>query len=109
MLVLDESVSRLLEERLEKFDVKTKRPPKESTDREVLKLAIEKKAPVLTRDQGDFVILDNDMDHYGIIIDKYMHLRDRTLVAETIASILEKYPRLLMKNLVFLSNYYGQF
>lgn len=109
MLVLDESVDRLIEDRLKNFNIKTARPTGGSTDSEVLNFAVRKEAPLITRDQGDFVILDADVDHFGIMIDKHMHLRDRTLVAETIAGILENYPQLLENSIVYLSNFYGQF
>lgn len=109
MLILDESVDRLIEDRIKNFDIETSRPPKGLTDEKVLKFALKQKAPILTRDQGDFVILDSDMDHHGIMIDKHMHLRDRTLVARTVAQILQNYSRLLENDVVFLSSFYGRF
>lgn len=109
MLVLDESVDRLIEERIENLDIEVIRPPKGSNDRRVLHFAIKREAPIVTRDQGDFVILNNDLKHYGIMIDKHMHLRDRNLVAETVVIVLKEHPKILKNNLVFLSSYYGQF
>lgn len=78
-------------------------------DKKVLRFAVGKKAPIITRDQGDFVILDTDVDHHGIMIDKHMHLRDRSLVAETVVRIVKNHPKLLSNNLIFLSSFYGQF
>lgn len=109
MLVLDGSVDRLIEKRVKNFSVETARPPKGLTDENVLKFAVKRESPIITRDQGDFVILDTDVNHYGIMIDKFMHLRNRTLVAETVGRIVKDYPELLRNNLVFLSSFYGQF
>lgn len=108
-LVLDESVDKIIEKKLESSEVNCVRPKKELPDKEVLLFAIKKEEPLLTRDQGDFVSLDADMEHFGIMIDKYMHLRDRKLVAKTMSGILEEGSKLLKNNILYISNFYGRF
>ncbi len=72
-------------------------------------MQLEKQAPLVTRDQGDFIELDTLLDHYGILVDKQLHLRDRKLVAHTISSINEKHRDHLNNNIIFISNFYGRF
>lgn len=48
------------------------------------------------------------LEHPGILIDKQMHLRDKSLVAETVESILERHGDNLEDNVVFISNFYGR-
>lgn len=74
-----------------------------------MQYAINRDAPVLTRDQGDYLKLDSQISHPGIMIDKQMHLRNRSLVAETVLGILEKYGSELEDNPVFISDFYGRF
>ncbi len=74
-----------------------------------MQYAISEDAPVLTRDQGDYIELDAQVDHPGILIDKQMHLRDRVLVAETVSNILDEHQGELQDNVVFISNFYGRF
>lgn len=108
-LVLDESVDKIIEKKLRFLDVECIRPEKGLTDKKVLSLSIEKSVPLLTRDQGDFVSLDADMEHPGILIDKYMHLRDRELVSETVKGILDESSEILEDNVLYISNFYGRF
>ena len=106
-LVLDESVDTVIEQRLNALRVKTIRPEKGVTDELVLQFAITKEAPLLTRDQSDYVVLNNEMQHYGILLDKQLHLRDGQLVAETASHVLEEYQDQIKNELVYLSNFYG--
>lgn len=85
------------------------RPEKGLPDKEVLLFAVRKGWPLLTRDQGDFVSLAADMEHAGIMIDKYLHLRDRKLVAETVKGMLKLGPSHLENNVLYISNFYGRF
>jgi len=108
-LVLDESIDVVIEEKLEGRGVDTVRAENGISDQEVMQYAIGQDALVLTRDQGDYVQLDAQLEHPGILIDKQMHLRDKALVAETVSSILEKHGEALENNVVFVSNFYGRF
>mgnify|MGYP006295932421 CR=1 FL=1 len=74
-----------------------------------MQYAVNEDAPVLTRDQGDFIELDTQMDHLGVLIDKKMHLRDKSLVAKTVSNLLQEHEEELEENVVFISNYYGRF
>jgi len=103
--VLDESIDVVVEEKLEGRGVDTLRPEPGISDQEVLQFAISEDAPVLTRDQGDFIELDTQMDHPGILIDKQMHLRDKSLVAETVSNILDQHQEEIQDNVVFVSNF----
>lgn len=97
-----------IEKKLNGRDVDTVRPEKGISDQEVLQQAIDEDVPILTRDQGDYVKLDNQLEHPGIMIDKEMHLRDRKLVAETICSILNRHKREFKNAVVFISNFFGR-
>lgn len=99
----------VIEEKLEGRGIETVRPEKGISDQEVMQYAISEDAPVLTRDQGDYIELDAQVDHPGILIDKQMHLRNRVLVAETVSNILDEYQGELQDNVVFISNFYGRF
>jgi len=85
------------------------RPDPGISDQEVLQFAISKDAPVLTRDQGDFIKLDTQMNHPGILIDKQMHLKDKGLVTDTISSLIEEHQEELEDHVYFMSNFYGRF
>lgn len=85
------------------------RPEKGISDQEVMQYAVSEDAPVLTRDQGDFIELDTQMEHPGVLIDKQMHLRDKSLVAETVSNLLQEHEEELAENVVFISNFYGRF
>ena len=74
-----------------------------------MQYAVNEDAPVLTRDQGDFIELDTQMDHLGVLIDKKMHLRDKSLVEKTVSNLLQEHEEELEENVVFISNYYGRF
>lgn len=107
--MLDESIDAVIEEKLEGRGIDTLRAEPGISDQEVLQFAISEDALVLTRDQGDFIELDTQMDHSGILIDKKMHLRDKGLVAETVSSLLEEHGDELEQNVAFISNFYGRF
>ncbi|MFB6294302.1 MAG: DUF5615 family PIN-like protein, partial [Candidatus Nanohaloarchaea archaeon] len=62
-LLLDEDVRRSIADALEGSGVSVSRYRKGATDRAVLMEAVENTVPVLTRNQGDFVTLGNEMDH----------------------------------------------
>lgn len=106
-LVLDESVDVVTEQRLNALDIETLRPEKGVTDEAVLQFAIAEEAALLTRDQSDYVVLSNEMEHYGILLDKQLHLRDGQLVAETVDYVLQEYGGEIENELVYLSNFYG--
>lgn len=108
-VVLDESIDAVIEDKLEGRGINTLRPEPGISDQEVLQFAISEDAPVLTRDQGDFIELDTQMDHPGILIDKQMHLRDKRLVAETVSNLLTEHGDKLEENVAFISNFYGRF
>lgn len=57
-------------DKIESPGLKCIRPEKDVSDKEVLKHV--------------------DIDHHGIIIDKFMHLRDKKLVAQTTVGIIKK-------------------
>lgn len=53
---------------------------------------------------------DQEFEHFGILIDNQMHLRDWNLVADTIKEMLENIPRESLKDNVWrVSDYYGVF
>lgn len=108
-LVLDESVDLKIEEKLQGRDIETDRPSSGISDQEVLQYAVSQDSPLLTRDQGDYVQLDHQIGHPGILIDGQMHLRDRTLVADTVKGIIEKYSEELEDEVIFISGFYGRF
>jgi len=102
-------VDSVIEEKLEGREIETVRPEKGIPDQEVMQYAISEGVPVLIRDQGDYIELDVQIDHPGILIDKQMHLRDKSLVAETISSILQQYEEELQDSVIFVSSFYGRF
>lgn len=109
-ILLDESIPVQIEKALEKNGFKTYRFEKEAPDEKVLREAIKKDIPLVTRDQGDFVRLSSELDHPGIILDKQMHLRkDFDLVANTIKEMLEEIGEENLRGEVcYLSGYYGR-
>lgn len=109
-LVLDESIPGQIEAGLKEKGVETGRYEIGKPDNEVLGYAVKNNVPVLTRDQGDFVRLSQEVDHPGILLDKQMHLReDIELVTETIKSMLENIPEAdLSNNVWYVSDYYGR-
>lgn len=109
-LILDESIPIQIEKALEKKGVVTRRPETGKEDFEVMGRAIQEDTPILTRDQGDFVKLNQELDHPGILMDKKMHLRENTdLVAETISRMLKEISEGNLENSVwYLSDYYGR-
>jgi len=109
-LVLDESVDARIAEKVAGRDVTIWRPAAGIPDQAVLEFAIRHTAPLLTRDQGDFISLDRELTHYGILIDKKLHLRqNRELVAETIVGILDHHQAHLENTVLFVSDFYGRF
>ncbi|MFB6100660.1 MAG: DUF5615 family PIN-like protein [Candidatus Nanohalobium sp.] len=109
-LLLDESIPKSVEEALEDKGIETGRFEIGAEDSEVMSYAIENKAPVITRDQGDFVRLGHELDHLGVLLDKQMHLRkDTDLVAKTVKYMIEEIPEEDLSNSVwYLSNFYGR-
>ncbi|MFB6199796.1 MAG: DUF5615 family PIN-like protein [Candidatus Nanohaloarchaea archaeon] len=108
-LLLDESVPVQIEMALDSQGIDTGRYMPGEEDDEVLMYAIEKDAPVLTRDQGDFVKLSREFSHPGILMDKQLHLReDFEMVAETIEMVLEQFSENLSDNVWYLSEFYGR-
>lgn len=108
-LVFDESVDKVIEDKLESYNINCLRSEKGLKDKEVLLFAIKQDSPLLTRDQGDFVSLSADIEHLGIMVDKYLHLRDRKLVAKTVGGVLKQDSENLRNNVVYISNFYGRF
>ena len=75
----------------------------------MLRFAAEHGSPLLTKDE-DFRERDRDLEHFGILIDNQMHLRDWNLVADTIKAMLEKIPKEDLRNNIWrVSDYYGVF
>lgn len=109
-LLLDESIPSQVEAALEKKGIETGRYDTGEPDNKVLGYAVKKDVQVVTRDQGDFVRLNQEVDHPGILMDKQMHLReDVDLVAETIKSMMENISEEdLSNNVWYVSDYYGR-
>lgn len=106
-LVLDEDVPAGIGYKLEGRGIKILSHRNSATDREVLDFAAENEAPLLTKDE-DFMQRYHERKHSGILIDNHMHLRDWTLVADTIESMLGNIPRESMRNSIWhVSDYYG--
>lgn len=107
-LLLDEDVAISIGRKLEGRGIKIERHEKSKSDREVLMYSVELDVPVLTRNQGDFVSLDRQIRHRGVMIDKGMNRRNPNLVADTVSGILEDYSSGELENeLIFVSNFYG--
>lgn len=109
-ILLDESVPNQVENALEKEDIDTMRCNEGEEDYNVMTFAIENQIPVLTRDQGDFPRLGQELEHPGILLDKQMHLRkDTEMVAQTIKKLIKQIPEKDLKNSTwYVSNYYGR-
>lgn len=108
-LVLDEDVPVEIGYKLEGRGIEVLSHENSATDREVLGFAVENEVPLLTKDE-DFRERDQEFEHFGILIDNQMHLRDWNLVADTIREMLENIPRESMKDNVWrVSDYYGVF
>jgi predicted nuclease of predicted toxin-antitoxin system len=109
-ILLDESIPRSVEEALEDKGIEAGRYETGVDDAEVMTFAIKNEVPVITRDQGDFVMLSQELNHCGILMDKQMHLRkDTDLVADTVKHMLEEIPEEDLSNSVwYLSNFYGR-
>lgn len=99
----------MIERKLDGRGVECLRPEKEISDQRVMEFAVSHGVPLLTRDQGDYIRLGSEMEHPGVLIDKQMHLRDKSLVAETVADMLERYDGEIRGNVLFVSNFYGRF
>ncbi|MFB6245679.1 MAG: DUF5615 family PIN-like protein [Candidatus Nanohaloarchaea archaeon] len=124
-LVLDEDVPVVIGYKLEGRGIEVLSHEISASDREVLGFAVENEVPLLSKDE-DFrtqneILLeadssenllkrDQEFEHFGILIDNQMHLRDWNLVADTIKEMLENIPRESLKDNVWrVSDYYGVF
>jgi len=108
-LVLDEDVPIQIGYKLQGRDIEVLSHESSASDNEVLRFAVENEAPLLTKDE-DFRERDSDLQHFGILIDNQMHLRDWNLVADTITAMLENIPKEDLKDSVWrVSDYYGIF
>lgn len=108
-LVLDEDVPVEIGYKLEGRGIEILSHNNSASDREVLEFAVKKEVPLLTKDE-DFRERSQEFEHFGILIDNQMHLRDWNLVADTIREMLENIPRESMKDNVWrVSDYYGVF
>lgn len=108
-IALDESVDIIIEKKLNGRDIETVRPEEGASDQEVIEYCIENDTPLLTRDPSDFVELHRRIgQHPGILIDKEMHLRDRSLVADTVKDMLNEIGDELENNVWWVSEFYGR-
>jgi len=108
-IVLDEDVPIQIGYKLEGRDIENLSHESSASDKEVLKFAVESEVPLLTKDE-DFRERDEEIEHFGILIDNQMHLRDWNLVADTIKEMLENIPKEDLRNNVWrVSDYYGVF
>ena len=124
-LVLDEDVPVEIGYKLEGRGIDVLSHESSASDTEVLKFAVENEAPLLTKDedfrtqhemlleadsQENLLERDKDLEHFGILIDNQMHLRDWNLVADTIKAMLENIPKEDLRDNVWrVSDYYGVF
>ncbi|PSG99351.1 MAG: hypothetical protein BRC29_04465 [Nanohaloarchaea archaeon SW_7_43_1] len=107
--VLDEDVPTEIGYKLEGRGTEVLSHEKSASDREFIGFAIEKEAPLLTKDE-DFRERNREFEHSGILIDNQMHLRDWNLVADTVKNMLENIPReSMIGNVWRVSDYYGVF
>lgn len=108
-VVLDEDVPIQIGYKLEGRDIEVLTHKSSASDKEVLRFAVESETPLLTKDE-DFRERDRDLEHFGILIDNQMHLRDWNLVADTIKEMLENIPKEDLRNNIWrVSDYYGVF
>ncbi len=108
-LVLDEDVPIQVGYKLEGRDIEVLNHESGAFDREVLSFAVESEAPLLSKDE-DFRERGTELEHFGILIDNQMHLRDWNLVADTIKEMLENIPKEDLEDNVWrVSDYYGVF
>lgn len=108
-LVLDEDVPVQIGYKLEGRGVEVLSHESSASDREVLAFAVDREAPLLTKDE-DFRERDDEFSHFGILIDNQMHLRDWGLVADTVKKMLDNIPKESLRNDVWrVSDYYGVF
>ena len=108
-VVLDEDVPIQIGYKLEGRDIEVLSHESSASDKEVLKFAVENGSPLLTKDE-DFRERDEEIRHFGIMIDNQMHLRDWNLVADTIKAMLENIPKEdLREDIWRVSDYYGVF
>ncbi|QGA80525.1 DUF5615 family PIN-like protein [Candidatus Nanohalobium constans] len=108
-VVLDEDVPIQIGYKLEGRDIEILSHESSASDKEVLSFAVESEAPLLTKDE-DFRERNEEFEHFGILIDNQMHLRDWNLVADTIEKILENIPKEDLRDNVWrVSDYYGVF
>ncbi|MFP4229863.1 MAG: DUF5615 family PIN-like protein [Candidatus Nanohaloarchaea archaeon] len=109
-LLLDESIPRPVEKALEDQDIEVARFESGAPDKEVIAYAVNVEAPILTRDQGDFPRLSQELDHPGILIDRNLHLRrDLEMVSKTVEKILsEKKNEELQNSIWYLTSFYGR-
>lgn len=110
IVLLDESVPKPVEEALEDRGLETERTVKGRPDSDVIQYAVKLEAPVLTRDQGDFPRLNQELAHHGIIIDRNLHLRrDLEMVSQTVEKLLiDRTEEELRNNIWYLTNFYGR-
>ncbi len=87
-VVCDEMVDPALDEILRDEGFEVFRPEISDSDDEVLELANENRAVILTRDR-DFVRLNDNQEHFGIIFDSGMHHRALREVSEAVLRIFD--------------------
>lgn len=108
-IVIDEDVPIEIGYKLEGRGIEVLSHENSASDREVLSFAVENEVPLLTKDE-DFRERGLEFEHFGILIDNQLHLRDWNLVADTVKQMLENIPRESMKDNVWrISDYYGVF
>lgn len=108
-LVLDEDIPVQIGYMLEGRELNVLHHEAGASDSEVLGFAVENNAPLLTKDE-DFREKSDENDHFGILIDNHMHVREWSLVADTVKEMLENIPRKSFRNNVWrISDYYGVF
>ncbi|MFB6209523.1 MAG: DUF5615 family PIN-like protein [Candidatus Nanohaloarchaea archaeon] len=105
-LVIDEDVKKSIKVKLNSRGIKTERLKKSLTDRKVILEARERDAPILTRNQEDFIHLNEEISHSGILIDKFMNKRGSKKVAETVQQVLEENKEKIEDRVWFVSNFY---
>lgn len=108
-IVLDEDVPIQIGYKLEARDIEVLSHESSASDKEVLRFAKENEAPLLTKDE-DFRERNEEIKHFGILIDNQMHLRDWNLVSDTVKAMLKNIPKENLRDNVWrVSDYYGVF
>ncbi len=106
-IICDEMIDPVVDEKLRDKGIEIYRPEPSETDEDVLRLARNQKAPILTRDRDFVEKHKNDEKHHGIIFDPRMHYRTPNEIVSALESLFEMADSKDMKNtLIRLSRFY---